>query len=175
MGHTWAPGAGATGENDKGAGVTIFLVIGGIGLVLLVLSLVVGEIFDSLDIGDGGISGMAVAIGAVVFGASGVLALSSDLDVVWAYVIAVVFALITGAVAQLVVNRLSAADETAPRPVAGAFGVLTATTGPEGGEVRLEGVHDLESRLAWADESLPAGTRVVVVAVSGSRVQVARA
>ena len=62
-----------------------------------------------------------------------------------------------------------------PPPLDGAFGMTTATTGPSGGEVRLEGVRDLESRLAWADEELPAGTRVVVVGVSGSRVHVTRA
>ena len=155
--------------------MTVFLVIGGIGLVLLVLSLVVGEIFESLEIGDGGISGMAVGIGAVVFGASGVLALSADLAVVWAYVIAVAFAVVAGGVAQLVINRLAASEDPPPPPLEGAFGVLTATTGPEGGEVRLEGVRDLESRLAWADEPIPAGTRVVVVGVSGSRVHVTRA
>ena len=51
--------------------------------------------------------------------------------------------------------------------------------GPPGsgvrGEVRLEGVRDLENRLAWADETIEPGARVVVVAVSGSRVQVTRA
>jgi len=155
--------------------VTVFFVVGAIGLVLLVLSFVVGEVFESFEIGDGGISGLAVGIGAVVFGASGVLALSSDLAVVWAYVIAVGFALVAGAVAQLLINRLAASEDAPPPPLEGAFGVLTATTGPEGGEVRLEGVRDLESRLAWADDELPAGTRVVVVGVSGSRVHVQRA
>jgi len=155
--------------------VTVFFVVGAIGLVLLVLSFVVGEVFESFEIGDGGISGLAVGIGAVVFGASGVLALSSDLAVVWAYVIAVGFALVAGAVAQLLINRLAASEDAPPPSLEGAFGVLTATTGPEGGEVRLEGVRDLESRLAWADDELPAGTRVVVVGVSGSRVHVQRA
>lgn len=155
--------------------MTVFFVVGAIGLVLLVLSFVVGEVFESFEIGDGGISGLAVGIGAVVFGASGVLALSSDLAVVWAYVIAVGFALVAGAVAQLLINRLAASEDAPPPPLEGAFGVLTATTGPEGGEVRLEGVRDLESRLAWADDELPAGTRVVVVGVSGSRVHVQRA
>ena len=155
--------------------MTVFFVVGAIGLVLLVLSLVVGEIFESFEIGDGGISGLAVGIGAVVFGASGVLALSQDLDVIWAYVIAVAFAAAAGLVAQLFVNRLAASEDAPPPPLEGAFGVLTSTTGPEGGEVRLEGVRDLESRLAWSDETLQAGTRVVVVGVSGSRVQGARA
>ncbi len=155
--------------------MTVFLIIGGAGLVLLVLSLVVGEVFESFDIGDGGISGMAVGIGAVVFGASGVLALSSDLATGWSYAIAAGFALVAGVVSQLFINRLSSSEDPPPPPLEGAFGVLTSTTGPEGGEVRLEGVRDLESRLAWSDATLQAGTRVVVVSVSGSRVQVAPA
>lgn len=152
--------------------MTVFLVIGGIGLVLLLASLVFGDVFESFDIGEGGFSGIAAGIGAVVFGASGVIAWSSDLAPVWAYVIGVVFAVIAAVVAQRLVARLSATEDAPPPPLDGAFGTTTSTTGPSGGEVRLEGVRDLESRLAWADVEIEAGTRVVVVAVSGSRVQV---
>ncbi len=155
--------------------MTVFFVVGAVGLLLLVLSLVVGEIFESFEIGDGGISGLAVGIGAVVFGASGVLARSAELADVWAYVIAAAFAVVAGLVAQTVITKLAASEDAPPPPLEGAFGVLTSTTGPEGGEVRLEGVRDLESRLAWSDEELPAGTRIVVVGVSGSRVHVRRA
>lgn len=150
----------------------VFLVIGGIGLVLLLASLVLGDVFDSIDLGDGGLSGIAAGVGAVVFGASGVIALSSDLPLVWAYVIGIGFAVLAGAVAQLVIRRLSATEDAPPPPLDGAYGTTTATTGPSGGEVRLEGVRDLEARLAWADEEIAAGTRVVVVGVSGSRVHV---
>ncbi len=155
--------------------MTVFLVIGGLGLVLLVLSLVVGELFEEISIGEGGLSGTAAGIGAVVFGASGVLADTGGLSTAWAYVIGVGFAVVATAAAQSVITRLTRSDDPPPPPLDGAFGVLTATTGPEGGEVRLEGVRDLESRLAWSEEVLPAGTRVVVVGVSGSRVHVARA
>ena len=74
--------------------MTVFLVIGGIGLVVLLASLVFGDIFESFDIGEGGFSGIAAGVGAVVFGASGVIALASDLPVVWAYVIGVGFAVV---------------------------------------------------------------------------------
>jgi len=152
--------------------VTVFLVIGGIGLVVLLASLVFGDIFESFNIGEGGFSGIAAGVGAVVFGASGVIALSSDLATVWAYVIGVGFAVAAFVVAQLMVKRLAETEDAPPPPVDGAYGTTTATTGPSGGEVRLEGVRDLEARLAWCDEEIAAGTRVVVVAVSGSRVQV---
>lgn len=152
--------------------MTVFLVIGGIGLVLLLASLILGDVFESFDVGDGGLSGIATGIGAVVFGASGVIALSSDLSMLWASAIGVAFALLAGAVAQLVIKRLSDTEDAPPPPLDGAYGMTTATTGPSGGEVRLEGVRDLEARLAWADEEIAAGTRVVVVGVSGSRVHV---
>ena len=155
--------------------MTVFLVIGGIGLVVLLASLVFGDVFESFDIGEGGFSGIAAGVGAVVFGASGVIALGQDLSVVWAYVIGVAFAVAAFVVAQRLVKRLSDTEDAPPPPLDGAYGMTTSTTGPGGGEVRLEGVRDLEARLAWAEEEIPAGTRVVVVGVSGSRVQVTRA
>lgn len=152
--------------------VTVFLVIGGIGLVVLLASLVFGDIFESLGVGEGGFSGIAAGVGAVVFGASGVIALSQDLSTLWAYVIGVGFAVVAAVASQRLVTHLSATEDAPPPPLEGAFGTTTATTGPTGGEVRLDGVRDLEARLAWSDDEIAAGTRVVVVGVSGSRVQV---
>lgn len=153
----------------------VFTVLGALGLVLLVASLIFGEVFDEVGFGEGGLSGSAIGIGAVVFGASGVIALASDLGNGWAYGIAVALALVAAFVSQGFITQLAKSEDGPPPPLDGAFGVTTATTGPTGGEVRLEGVRDLENRLAWSDETLEAGTRVVVVAVSGSRVQVTRA
>ncbi|WP_066582962.1 NfeD family protein [Cellulomonas timonensis] len=153
----------------------LFSIIGGIGLLLLVVSLVLGEVFGELSFGDVGLSGSAVGIGAVVFGASGVIAVANDLPTVWTYAFAVLFAAISAAVAQVMINRLADGEDAPPPALEGAFGVLTATTGPDGGEVRLEGVRDLESRLAWSDDVLDAGQRVVVIGVSGSRVRVTKA
>ncbi|PVU82901.1 hypothetical protein DDP54_07665 [Cellulomonas sp. WB94] len=155
--------------------MTVFMILGGLGLVLLLLSLVVGEVFEEIGFGDGGLSGSSIGIGAVVFGASGVIALSNGLGTGWAYGIAIAFAVVAAGVAQAVITRLARSEDPPPPPLEGAFGVATATTGPEGGEVRLEGVRDLENRLAWSDERIEAGTRVVVLAVSGSRVHVRRA
>ena len=45
-----------------------FLIVGGVGLAVLLLSLIVGDIFDHFEIGDGAISGTALGIAAVVFG-----------------------------------------------------------------------------------------------------------
>ena len=153
----------------------VFTVLGALGLVLLVVSLVFGEMFDEVGFGEGGLSGSAIGIGAVVFGASGVIAVANDLGTGWAYVLAVALAAVAALVSQRVITALAASDDAPPPPLDGAHGVTTATTGPHGGEVRHEGMRDLENRLAWADETIEPGARVVVVAVSGSRVQVTRA
>ena len=50
-----------------------FLIVGGVGLAVLLISLIVGDIFDHFDIGDGAISGTALGIAAVVFGDDGVI------------------------------------------------------------------------------------------------------
>lgn len=155
--------------------MTVFMILGGLGLVLLLLSLVVGEVVEEIGFGDVGLSGSSLGIGAVVFGASGVIALSNGLGAGWAYGIAIAFAVVAVGVAQLVITRLASSEDPPPPPLEGAFGVATATTGPDGGEVRLDGVRDLENRLAWSDEQIEAGTRVVVLAVSGSRVHVRKA
>lgn len=153
----------------------VFVVLGGLGLLLLLVSLVFGEMFEEIGFGEGGLSGSAVGIGAVVFGASGVIALSGDLGLGWAYGIALGFAAVSAAAAQTFINRLASSEDPPPPPLKGAFGFTTATTGPSGGEVKLEGVADLESRLAWSDASIDAGTRIVVLDVSGSRVHVTKA
>ena len=67
-----------------------FLIVGGVGLVLLLISLVLGDLLDHFEIGDGAISSTALAVGLVVFGAAGALTVSMGLDLVWAYVLAAV-------------------------------------------------------------------------------------
>jgi hypothetical protein len=53
-------------------------------------------------------------------------------------------------------------------------GIATTDISPASGEVALEATSELERRLAWSDELVPAGTRVVVVEHSASKVRVRR-
>ena len=53
-----------------------FLIVGGVGLALLLVSLILGDVFDHFEIGDGAVSGTALAVGLVVFGAAGALTAS---------------------------------------------------------------------------------------------------
>ncbi|NMR20214.1 NfeD family protein [Cellulomonas fimi] len=147
-----------------------FLIIGGIGLVLLLVALPLGDV---LDFGDGALSGTSLGAGAVVFGAIGAIVTANGLPTVWAYVGAALFAVLTVLVVQRLVARLRATEDGQPRSLTGVTGVVTATITPSGsGEVSLDDARELERRLAWADVAIEPGTRVVVVEQSGSRVKV---
>jgi membrane protein implicated in regulation of membrane protease activity len=152
--------------------VITFVVIGGIGLLVLLVSLVVD---DLLDLGDGAVSGTSLGAGAVAFGALGSIVTANGLPTVWAYVLAVVFGLATLLGVQVVVRRLKESEDGQPRVLMGVAGTVTSTVTPSGGEVSLDDPRELERRLAWADEEIAAGSRVVVVEQSGSRVKVAPA
>lgn len=151
-----------------------YLVVAGVGLALLLASLAVGVLADEIRIGGRGLSGPAIGDAAVVFGLLGALAVANDLSNVQAAGSATIGALLAAALTQRAVNRLAGRPDPAPLPLTGAIGVLTAPTGPDGGEVALDRARERRLRLAWSDEVLPAGTRVVVVSVTGNRVYVAR-
>ncbi|WP_165314399.1 NfeD family protein [Agromyces protaetiae] len=149
-----------------------FLIVGGIGLLLLVISLLLGDVFDHFEIGDGALSGTALAVGMVVFGAAGAITVTSGLEIVWAYVLAAVLAVVAYVVAVLSIRALTRSSDGAPASAVGLTGVTTSPVTSSGGEVRLEGPGEVERRLAFADAEIAEGVRIRVVEHSGSRVKV---
>lgn len=150
-----------------------FIVIGALGLLLLLVALPLG---DAFDMGDGAVSGTSMGAGAVAFGAIGAIVTVNGLPTVWAYVASAVFGVLTVFGVQGLVKRLKATEDGRPRTLTGVTGMVTSTVTPSGGgEVSLDDPRELERRLAWADEEIPAGTRIVVLDQSGSRVKVAPA
>lgn len=149
-----------------------FLIVGGVGLVLLLISLVLGDILDHFEIGDGAISGTALSVGLVVFGAAGALTVSAGLDLVWAYVLAVVVAVVAYALSVLVVRNLTRSSDGVPQSAVGSTGVATSDVSPSGGEVSLDGPGEIERRLAYSEVPIAEGSRVRVVEHAGTRVKV---
>lgn len=149
-----------------------FLIVGGVGLVLLLISLVLGDIFDHFDIGDGAISGTALSVGLVVFGAAGALTVSAGLDLVWAYVLAAVLAIVAYVLSALVVRNLTSSSDGVPLSAVGLTGVATSDVSPTGGEVSLDGPGEIERRLAYSEAPIAEGARVRVVEQAGTRVKV---
>lgn len=138
----------------------VFVLIGAAGLLLLLLSLVVGEL---LDMGDGALSGTSLGVGAVVFGAVGSIVTVNGLPVWVAYGASVVVGLLAAAVAQLMIRRLSATEDNANVSLVGVQGTAVTDITQSSGEVSLDAVSELERRLAWSLEPIAEGTRVVVL------------
>lgn len=146
----------------------VFAIIGAIGLLVLLVSLVVDEV---IELGDGAISGTSLGAGAVAFGAIGAIVTVNGLPTVWAYVASAVLAAVVMVGTQRVIARLRDSEDGIQTSSLGLSGVVTSTVTAAGGEVSIDG--ELERRLAWSDSELSVGARVVVVEQAGSRVKVA--
>ena len=150
-----------------------FAILGAVGVIGLLLSLLVGELLDALDFHEAGFSSTAMFVFLTVFGSVGFIGLSSGWGLPVAILASFVAGLLLSVLSQKVIDRLTdSSDGDAKLDATELQGVATATVTRNGGEVRLDGAQELESRLAWADEVIPAGTRVIVVEQSGSRVRV---
>ncbi|MGH1523562.1 NfeD family protein [Leifsonia sp. L25] len=147
----------------------VFIVIGVAGLVVLLVSMLFGELFDLLD---GALSGTGLGAGLTLFGASGVLALANGWPGGAAYLIAAVAGILTLAGVQLLVRRFVRSEDGAPSDPAGMTGVARTTVTRSGGEVSLDGPYEVEARLATSDVDIPGGTPIRVVAANGARVRV---
>jgi membrane protein implicated in regulation of membrane protease activity len=149
-----------------------FLIVGGIGLVLVIFSLMFDEILDFLD---GALSGTAVGSALVVFGASGAIAVANGLPDWSAYLISAVIAIVVFVGVQLLIRSLRRSEDGTPSSPVGLYGVTRSNVSTTSGEVSLDGPHEIETRLAFADEPIPRDTRIRVIELQGSRVRVERA
>ena len=147
----------------------VFVLIGAAGMVLLLLSLVVGEL---VDLGDGAVSSTSLGVGAVVFGAVGTIVVANGGEAWVAYVASAVVGLLGVVLAQAMIRRLSATEDGTTTSLVGVQGTATTDITPTSGEVTLDAASELERRLARSDEHIGTGTRVVVLEHSGSTVRV---
>lgn len=149
----------------------VFLIVGGVAIGLLLISMLFGELLSLLD---GAISGTALGVGGTFFGASGVIVVANGLPDWVAYVAAAVLGLLALGVVQLVIGRFRSTEDVVPTDPSGLVGVARTRITTTSGEVSLTGPHEVETRMAFADEELPAGSQIRVVAAHGSRVKVER-
>jgi membrane-bound ClpP family serine protease len=149
-----------------------FLIVGAIGLLLLLSSIVIGDLLDLVGIGDGLVSGVAVGAALSIFGVAGIITVSNDLPTIWTYVIAVALALVALVAIQLFVKHIAQQESGGHYSPVGLVGITTVSTGPVGGEVRLDDVRELERRPAVSDATIAAQTRIRVVEEDGYRVKV---
>lgn len=150
----------------------MFVIVGTVGLVLLIASIVIGDLLEFIGVGDGFVSGVAVGAALAIFGLAGVVTTVNSLPAVSTYLIAVAFALLALVVIQLFIRRIAHREVGGHYSPVGFLGVTTVSTSSVGGEVRLDDERELERRLAVSQVPLPAGARIRVVGEDGFRVRV---
>jgi membrane protein implicated in regulation of membrane protease activity len=156
--------------------VTVFTVIGAVGLLIVLATLVVGELLDglfgALDIDAGGGVFSAPVIGSFLaafgFGAALIMT-STRADATLAALGGLASGLVVGGLALVMMRTLMRmpTDETVTtRGLEGTPGVVITAVPAQGyGEVTIRHHGEQRKYNAMADEDLPAGTRVQVTAV----------
>lgn len=170
-----------------GQAMTAFLVIGAVGLALLLLSLILGEIFEGilggfdLDAGGGVLSGPVLGAFLAAFGFGAALIMySTDVGVAGGALGGLGSGVVVGGIALMMMRALinMPTDETVTtQGLEGSIGIVITTIPEDGyGEVTLRHHGEQRKYNARAVEQLAAGTQIRVVAVlSTSAVMVERA
>lgn len=159
-------------------GTEVFIVVGGIGALTLVLAMVFDgfdDLFDGLDAGEGVLSLTAIGSGMLIFGAGGFIAAGLGLPGAAGLVLGAVLGVGTwlGIARVIRAMRRSSSAGITHSDLVGVAGTTTARTGPEHGEVRLDGRHGVRLARTFGEE-LAADSRITVLSMEGSRVVVAR-
>lgn len=153
--------------------MTLFVTVGVIGLLILVLSIVLGDVIDGmfeLDMLGGdlfSVAGIAAFLGA--FGFGGVISLAL-VDITW---LAVVVGLVAGGLAAWGATSLtrwlkrgeSTSTFKSDSMVGASARVITDIPADGYGEVRIHGSGQARKRAARSAEAIPAGTEVWVSAI----------
>jgi len=154
--------------------LTVFTIVGIAGLLLLVASLILGEVLDSFEVLDFGCSSATVGTALTVFGFVGEMVRQTYLPSPLVWVLAVALSLAVGFAVQRIINRLEK-NETgiANYSIVGMQGEVTVRVTDKSGEVKLDDHRELESRLARianyknTNLDIPKGTRIVVLEQKG--------
>ncbi len=158
---------------EGGNAVALFVTLGVIGLVIVLLSIVLGDVVDGifdLDMLGGdlfSLAGLAAFLGA--FGFGGVISLSV-VDATWIAVVVGIVAGVSAAWGATALTRWLKSSEVHSTFKSGSMVGSTArviTDIPAGGfgEVRVLGSGQSRKRAARSDVPIPAGTEVWVSAI----------
>lgn len=150
-----------------------FLLIGGLGIVLLLVSLLIGEFLDGMFDGIGGewFSGAAVAGFLGAFGFAGALADNASSSTAVGIVVGILAGVAIGAGVGVLTARLRADDDTSTvrsTNMVGVHGTVIFAVPAEAagyGEVSVVVAGHITKLNARSAEALPAGTAITVSAV----------
>lgn len=156
----------------------LYFAIMSVGILLLIGSLILGELFDVLDFGDGGgpLSGPVLGVGLTAFGATGMLTNMYDWPALLGAVTSAVSALAFGAIGwwmMAIIHKQTGSTTSTMSSMAGRLGEVTTRISADGiGEVLLTSSDSTRQVLARSRDGMEIapGTVVRVVQVLGGSV-----
>ncbi|MEZ4522365.1 MAG: NfeD family protein [Thermomicrobiales bacterium] len=170
----------------------LFFLIAVAGLLLLAVSVIVGELFEFLDMGDlfdagdfgpgdsgGPITTPAISLGLTAFGATGMVTQWAGWSVVpsvlTSFVSAIAFAALGAWLAIMFYRQTSGTDDAFVSVIGKTGEVITSITSTPG-EVLISSYGSTHTRLARSasGERIPTGTVVRIVEVMGNTLVVER-
>lgn len=146
-----------------------FIIVGGIGLVVVLVSLFFGEVLDLLD---GALSATAIGSAFTVFGAVGAIVIANGLPPWSAYLISAIVGIVVLVGVQLLIRAFRKSEDGTPADPTGLYGTARSTITISSGEVSLDGPNEIETRMAFSDSRIEMGARIRVVELQGTRVRV---
>ncbi|WP_427870504.1 hypothetical protein [Leucobacter luti] len=145
----------------------IFLIIGIVGGVLLLISLVLDGIFDAFDFGDGPLSLTTIAAFTAIFGFTAFASVGAGMSTPTASVVGALAGLVGGAAAFWLSKLIRGAESTTAvsgDDLIGATGAVVLAIPETGlGEVAVIRNGERISLSATADTAIPRGARVRIV------------
>lgn len=146
---------------------TAFLIIGIVGAVLLLVSIMLDGIFEVFDFGDGPLSLTTIAAFTAIFGFSAFAAVGGGVPASVASIIGAVAGLIGGALAwwlsRLIRSAESSTTVSSDELIGGEASVVLGIPAGGLGEVALVRHGERVSLSATADAAIPRGARVRIV------------
>lgn len=146
-----------------------FAVIGGIGLLLLILSMTLGEMLDFFD---GIISTTAVGVAATLFGATGTIVLLNNGSLTLAYLVASMLGILGIAGATFLARKMAKITDAQPHEIIGLLGVATTDINATIGKVQLNHPDEINQRLVFSNSPIEQGTPIAVVDIVDERIRV---
>ena len=149
-----------------------FVIVGGVGVALLLVSIIIGDILDIFDIGEGLVSGVALGTALAIFGLAGFITDSNGLPAWSTWVIAAIGAALAAVLVQIFVRNVMKRESGGYYSPVGLIGTAMTPIEPTFGEVTLDDPRELARRQAYSEVPIARGARIRVITESGHRVLV---
>jgi membrane-bound ClpP family serine protease len=153
----------------------VFLTIAIAGAALLIGSILLGdlfELFNGFDLFGGVLSTTAIGLSATLFGANGYFLMHNGSSALTAIIFGVIWIAIGLGIAIALDKWVISKTEKVIHNIVGRHGTALTKIDSNLGKVQVDHYSEANSRFAFSDSDIPAGTKVVILEEVDGKVKV---